>query len=224
MKKLLLIAVLLFITIVPYSVIFADHPNTISLQGIITDNSGAPISDAGTFTFNDGSNTQTTKDIPTYVNRGLYSLYINISDLRDIDFSESVNVEISYNGTNPRTTQLTASPYAFWSATATFASTAAYASSASYLISGYRPAEIYASKETLEPGDVVLISQDVDNNIEISKSSHSIKVAGIISTKPGLVLNSKEQGYMLALIGKVPVEVINEGVYIAGYYTIFLKL
>jgi hypothetical protein len=107
------------------------------------------------------------------------------------------------------TTQLTASPYAFWAAsstytyastaawsanvstaiwadTATWATTAgalpdkihlstipysifvassAYASTAESVISrdGYL-AEIYSSKENLEPGDVVVISQDIDDN------------------------------------------------------------
>jgi hypothetical protein len=72
-------------------------------------------------------------------------------------------------------------------------------------------AEIYASKENLEPGDVVEISLDVDNNIEKSKSPESSRVAGVVSTNPGLLINSKELGYRLALVGKVPVKVTNEG-------------
>ncbi|MDR2251751.1 MAG: hypothetical protein LBD98_02850, partial [Endomicrobium sp.] len=174
-----------------------------------------------------------------------------------IDFSNTVSVDVNYNSTPLGTTQLTASPYAFWadsSACAIYASTAAwtanvstaiwattstwitgkidgsqiinnldgtpyqilvasavYASTAAYVLSSDGDlAEIYSSKENLEPGDVVVISQDIDNNIEKSKSSDSIRVAGVISTEPGLLMNSKEQGYQLALVGKVPVKVTNE--------------
>jgi hypothetical protein len=97
-------------------------------------------------------------------------------------------------------------PYLIFVASSVYASTAAYV-----LSSNGDLAEIYSSKENLEPGDVVVISQDIDNNIEKSKSPDSVRVAGVISTEPGLVINSKEQGYQLALVGKVPVKVTNEG-------------
>jgi hypothetical protein len=145
-------------------------------------------------------------------------------------------------------TSLTACPYAFFAATATYAtsvtgdinasrittgtingklianntniSTGAYqmsparkyAARAGILVStGADLAEIYASKENLEPGDVVEISLDADNNIEKSKSPDSYRVAGVVSTNPGLLINSKELGYRFALVGKIPVKVTNEG-------------
>jgi hypothetical protein len=258
MKKLVLITTSFFVTLVLYSIIFADSQKTISLQGRITDNAGTPVSGMGNFrfTFHDGSNTPSIAT-STYVNRGLYSVNIKVNDLLpSIDFSNSVSVDVEYNNTSLGTTQLTASPYAFWADSSTYAvyaSTAAWAANVSTAIwadtatwvttAGTLPdntsstipysifvassvyastaesvlshngdlAEIYSSKENLEPGDVVVISQDIDNNIEKSKSPDSIRVAGVISTEPGLLMNSKEQGYQLALVGKVPVKVTNEG-------------
>ena len=36
-------------------------------------------------------------------------------------------------------------------------------------------------------------------------------VAGVVSTEPGLLLNKNQKGYKLALVGKVPTKVCNEG-------------
>ena len=72
-------------------------------------------------------------------------------------------------------------------------------------------AEIYPSAEILAPGDVVVISAARDGYIEKSKTANDTKVAGVISTKPGIVLNSEATGYQLALVGKVPVNVVSEG-------------
>lgn len=72
-------------------------------------------------------------------------------------------------------------------------------------------AEIYPSSDILAPGDVVIISETRDGYIEKSKTANDTKVAGVISTKPGIVLNSEATGYQLALVGKVPVNVTNEG-------------
>ncbi|MDR0398862.1 MAG: hypothetical protein LBH33_03580 [Endomicrobium sp.] len=281
MKKLVLITMSFFVTLVLYSIIFADSQKTISLQGRITDNTGTPVSGMGNFrfTFHDWTSNNSVYSTSTYVNRGLYSVNIEIDSLSpSIDFSKSVSVDVEYNNTSLGITQLAASPYAFWadsSTYATYASTAIWATTATWALglkdnrddpsnpypifvssadwtanvstaiwattatwalglkdnrddpSNPYPifvssaqyaattqadlAEIYSSKENLEPGDVVVISQDIDNNIEKSKSPDSIRVAGVISTEPGLLMSSKEQGYQLALVGKVPVKVTNEG-------------
>ncbi|MFA6914750.1 MAG: hypothetical protein WCQ83_06105, partial [Endomicrobiia bacterium] len=76
--------------------------------------------------------------------------------------------------------------------------------------SGADLAEIYASSEILEPGDVVSISATKDNSIEKTKVADDTMVAGVISTEPGLLMNTKEKGYKLALVGKVPTKVCNE--------------
>jgi hypothetical protein len=268
MKKLVLITMSFFVTLVLYGIIFADSQKIISLQGRITDNAGTPVSCMGNFrfTFHDGISDPYI-NISTYVNRGLYSVNIQIDSLSpSIDFSKNISVDVEYNNTSLGTTQLAASPYSFWAdssnyaayaSSSVYASTAAwtasvstaiwasssswvtgqidgfqiidntaaestpysifvassvYASTATYVLTGGADlAEIYSSKENLEPGDVVVISQDIDNNIEKSKSPDSVRVAGVISTEPGLVINSKEQGYQLALVGKAPVKVTNEG-------------
>ncbi|MDD3923348.1 MAG: hypothetical protein PHY39_07475, partial [Endomicrobiaceae bacterium] len=72
-------------------------------------------------------------------------------------------------------------------------------------------AEIYASSEILEPGDVVSISATKDNSIEKTRVADDTMIAGVISTEPGLLMNTKEKGYKLALVGKVPTKVCNEG-------------
>ena len=72
-------------------------------------------------------------------------------------------------------------------------------------------AEIYQSSEKLVPGDVVSIDTTKDNAIVKTKVAEDTLVAGVISTEPGVLLNQNEKGYKLALVGKVPTKVCNEG-------------
>ena len=72
-------------------------------------------------------------------------------------------------------------------------------------------AEIYKSTEDLQPGDVVSIDTTKDDSIVKTRTAEDTLVAGVISTEPGLLLNSAEKGYKLALVGKVPTKVCNEG-------------
>jgi len=72
-------------------------------------------------------------------------------------------------------------------------------------------AEIYQSSEKLVPGDVVSIDTTKDNAIVKTKVPEDTLVAGVISTEPGVLMNQKEKGYKLALVGKVPTKVCNEG-------------
>ncbi len=72
-------------------------------------------------------------------------------------------------------------------------------------------AEIYQSTEKLVPGDVVSIDTTKDNAIVKTKVAEDTLVAGVISTEPGLLMNQNEKGYKLALVGKVPTKVCNEG-------------
>ncbi len=78
-------------------------------------------------------------------------------------------------------------------------------------ISGADLAEIYQSTEKLVPGDVVSIDTTKDNAIVKTKVAEDTLVAGVISTEPGLLMNQNEKGYKLALVGKVPTKVCNEG-------------
>ena len=72
-------------------------------------------------------------------------------------------------------------------------------------------AEIYQSTEKLVPGDVVSIDPAKDNAIVKTKVAEDTMVAGVISTEPGVLMNQDEKGYKLALVGKVPTKVCNEG-------------
>ena len=72
-------------------------------------------------------------------------------------------------------------------------------------------AEMYQSTEKLVPGDVVSIDTTKDNAIVKTKVAEDTLVAGVISTEPGVLMNQNEKGYKLALVGKVPTKVCNEG-------------
>ena len=78
-------------------------------------------------------------------------------------------------------------------------------------LSGADLAEIYQSTEKLVPGDVVSIDPAKDNAIVKTKVAEDTMVAGVISTEPGVLMNQDEKGYKLALVGKVPTKVCNEG-------------
>ena len=80
-----------------------------------------------------------------------------------------------------------------------------------YYYSGADLAEIYQSTEKLVPGDVVSIDPAKDNAIVKTKVAEDTMVAGVISTEPGVLMNQDEKGYKLALVGKVPTKVCNEG-------------
>jgi hypothetical protein len=273
MKKFIKSLKLVFYFAVFYNtVVFADVPQILAFQGRITDNSGVPITETNgnfSFQFNGG----TSIPIRTNVYHGLYSVNIDVSAL-GLDFDNQISVNVSYDGVDLGTTNLTASPYALsikdgaittaklapdvqipsavWSSSSALAygvigdtittdniqdgaiTTAKiadssingdkiisnlggtayqiYVASAAFAEAvGADLAEIYFSPEALEPGDICIISQTNDDNIEKSKIANDTRVAGVISTKPGLLINSKEKGYKLALVGKVPVKVTNEG-------------
>lgn len=91
-----------------------------------------------------------------------------------------------------------------------------YASTAS--VQSADLAEKYFSPEQLESGDVVTIASD--QTIIKMKGDSSVNPVGVVSTNPGLILNSGiGNGYPVALSGRVPVKVtINNGIIKAGDY------
>ncbi|MBA3732859.1 DUF5011 domain-containing protein [Patescibacteria group bacterium] len=84
-----------------------------------------------------------------------------------------------------------------------------------FITSNSDVAEMYASTEALEPGDVVAITSPV-HNIRIANAGDVNKTLGIISTQPGLTLGSsdldKNDGvkYPVALVGRIPTKVSTE--------------
>ncbi|HSW97599.1 MAG TPA: hypothetical protein VLF89_07280 [Candidatus Saccharimonadales bacterium] len=76
-------------------------------------------------------------------------------------------------------------------------------------------AENYVSSQTLEPGDVIMPASDGNNQAVIkTTSAYQSQTIGIVSTKPGVTLNSDAQKdvqhpnlYPIALQGRVPVKV-----------------
>ncbi|MEM4322194.1 MAG: hypothetical protein QW308_03835 [Candidatus Woesearchaeota archaeon] len=74
-------------------------------------------------------------------------------------------------------------------------------------------AENYPSKQSLSPGDIVMIDHENPNHVKLADSSE--KMIGVVSTAPGLLLGSNEISkeknlYPIALAGRVPVKVTDE--------------
>jgi len=77
-------------------------------------------------------------------------------------------------------------------------------------------AEFIDSDAALEPGDVVEIDPDQDGRFRLASDASSAAVAGVVTTKPGVLLNASDgrqtvsDGPALALSGRVPVKVSAE--------------
>jgi len=76
-------------------------------------------------------------------------------------------------------------------------------------------AEMYFSDQDLEPGEVVVLRDEL--SIRRATTDTSLPILGVVSTKPGLTLGFDDQstragetGYPLALSGRVPVRLSNE--------------
>ena len=78
-------------------------------------------------------------------------------------------------------------------------------------------AEVIEGNGKLEPGDVVEVDPNDNNRFRLAATPNSTAVAGVISTLPGVTLNTKDAadsptntGPRLALAGRVPVRVTAE--------------
>ncbi|MGV8174348.1 MAG: hypothetical protein ACP5OU_01450 [Methanothrix sp.] len=78
-------------------------------------------------------------------------------------------------------------------------------------------AENYVSDSKLDPGDVVCVQAD-ENKIALSQAPNDPKVIGVVSTNPGVLLNSDmdlegtdQSLNPIALSGRVPCKVTDEG-------------
>lgn len=75
----------------------------------------------------------------------------------------------------------------------------------------YDLAEKFVSTQTLEAGDVVRIDPSNPEQVLKSISTNDSSAIGVVSTAPGYTLGSGGSGYPIALAGRVPVKVTNEG-------------
>ena len=66
-------------------------------------------------------------------------------------------------------------------------------------------AEIYTSDYVYEPGTVVVFGGPKE--VTISNFAQDTAVAGVVSTDPAYLMNSKSEGIAVALLGKVPTKV-----------------
>jgi hypothetical protein len=77
-------------------------------------------------------------------------------------------------------------------------------------------AEFIASSDNPQPGDVVEIDPDTDGHFRKSRTANSTRVAGVISTLPGVTMGAERpalaegSGPQLALVGRVPVHATAE--------------
>lgn len=72
-------------------------------------------------------------------------------------------------------------------------------------------AENYPSHQALSAGDVVTIDPGESEHVLKSSAANDDMLLGVVSTNPGLTLGSKIPGYPIALAGRVPVKVTDEG-------------
>jgi RNase P/RNase MRP subunit p29 len=72
-------------------------------------------------------------------------------------------------------------------------------------------AERYYSNESLAAGELVAIDQSLTAGVKKTAGRYQRDVLGVVATEPGLILGAEaENGYPIALVGRVPVRVTNE--------------
>jgi hypothetical protein len=72
-------------------------------------------------------------------------------------------------------------------------------------------AEYYTSFDLLEPGEVVAIDASQSAGVKRSNKSYQKDVLGVVATSPALILGTKtDDGYPIALTGRIPVKVTTE--------------
>ena len=81
----------------------------------------------------------------------------------------------------------------------------------SVYVNGSDVAERISAEGLIEPGDVVVIDATKNETVMKSATAYDPRVAGVVSTQPGSLLGSGRQGVSLALAGRVPIKVTDEG-------------
>ena len=78
--------------------------------------------------------------------------------------------------------------------------------------------DVEGSKAQYEPGDVLIISQSADREVEKSATPYSTLVAGVYATNPGVLLTEKnaeadqhDEMVPMGVIGVIPTKVCLEG-------------
>ncbi len=75
----------------------------------------------------------------------------------------------------------------------------------------YDFAEMFPSSQPLEAGDVVVFASQKES-VERSSLEARARIAGVVSTRPGFLAGDNKEGhYPIALAGRVPTRVSNEG-------------
>ncbi len=79
------------------------------------------------------------------------------------------------------------------------------------LTGGADLAERYYSNEPLQAGEVVAVDSSLEAGVKKTGGAYQRDTLGIVATQPGLILGTEaENGYPIALVGRVPVKVTNE--------------
>ncbi|HBL39813.1 TPA: hypothetical protein DDZ10_04055, partial [Candidatus Uhrbacteria bacterium] len=75
----------------------------------------------------------------------------------------------------------------------------------------YDFAEMFPSSQNLEAGDIVVFASQKES-VERSSLETRARIAGVVSTRPGFLAGDNKEGqYPIALAGRVPTRVSNEG-------------
>jgi hypothetical protein len=69
-------------------------------------------------------------------------------------------------------------------------------------------AEIYVSDANYAPGTVMVIGGTGNVEVTQSTTANDYKVVGVVSTRPGFLMNADKAGVAIALVGRVPCKVV----------------
>ena len=88
---------------------------------------------------------------------------------------------------------------------------------AGWATGSYDFAEMFPSKDALEPGDVVVFGTEKEELVKSTKKSDT-RIAGVVSTRPGFVAGENTPGsFPIALSGRVPTKVsVENGIIAVG--------
>ncbi len=75
----------------------------------------------------------------------------------------------------------------------------------------YDFAEMFPSKDDLDPGEIVVFAHEKDHVMRSSGETYDNRIAGIVSTRPGFLAGENKPGHVpIALSGRVPTKVSTE--------------
>lgn len=68
----------------------------------------------------------------------------------------------------------------------------------------------HLGSRSIEPGDVVVVHPHQNESVTLTRAPYDSTVAGVVSTRPGVLLGSDLEGKSVAMLGRVPTHVTAE--------------